>query len=551
MALPSLTIYLVKPQIFDTYSILNDAGRKKFQKGDVTHLSSKQPEREASLYVFKNVPYKPNWIGELEKIFDIPNNFANQSTSAVAFFQIKDRLFLLTFGHARLYLDQSKLVQDFGLKVAMNTIDDERLKKLNIANLSELTKAETQATEHRRFDAFGYDEALELVRKISGIASLTSVEDSEFTISGSNCLQINRATSLNQLDHLAAEFLASYSSTAYKETAFCVVDNISPVVDSEIVRLLDDKLVQTIRTQSEHVELGLPEFSAEEYSSFRFIGLCGRRTFPDLQLSHYRQLLGADLSSLTVEKLKQSNIQVEYMDESKPKKKIPIYRALVGSLVLNESRYAINEGAWYKVDEAFKGSVDSYFRSKVKDLQTDLPPILIRASNDGNKRYLENEFDFNKRYAEQFDYIFMDKQMFPIPEIARSRFELCDVLDVKNKRLIHVKMSGRKSAVLSHFFKQGVNCAQFVKIYPDKWQDIIQRVREKSCDRHAEALRSAIEDRSKAWRVEFHIADVTNINGEYTIPFFSRVTFRDEARRIESMGYEVSIGFFAKPQIPL
>jgi hypothetical protein len=54
------------------------------------------------------------------------------------------------------------------------------------------------------------------------------------------------------------------------------------------------------------------------------------------------------------------------------------------------------------------------------------------------------------------------------------------------------------------------------------------------------ALAAALTER---WAVEFQIADFPRGDGSFNIPFFSKLTLRDEARRLEGMEFDVSVRF--------
>ena len=145
----------------------------------------------------------------------------------------------------------------------------------------------------------------------------------------------------------------------------------------------------------------------------------------------------------------------------------------------------------------------------------------------------------------------MDQVLVDVPEVARSRFELCDLLDIDRKRLIHVKMSGRRSSILSHFFKQGANSASLVKSVDAIWRNVVEKIERDYGEGVAQSLLVAIDDESRPWTVEYHIADAPMINGTFNVPFFSRVTFRDEKRRLQSMGFNVCVRFIRKPDVAL
>jgi uncharacterized protein (TIGR04141 family) len=47
----------------------------------------------------------------------------------------------------------------------------------------------------------------------------------------------------------------------------------------------------------------------------------------------------------------------------------------------------------------------------------------------------------------------------------------------------------------------------------------------------------------QAWTVEFWIADAPRIAGGFNIPFFSKISLRDETSHLAAMGYGVAIRF--------
>jgi len=47
----------------------------------------------------------------------------------------------------------------------------------------------------------------------------------------------------------------------------------------------------------------------------------------------------------------------------------------------------------------------------------------------------------------------------------------------------------------------------------------------------------------KRWIMDFQVADFARPDGTHNIPFFSKLTLREEARNIEAMGFEVQVNF--------
>lgn len=130
-----------------------------------------------------------------------------------------------------------------------------------------------------------------------------------------------------------------------------------------------------------------------------------------------------------------------------------------------------------------------------------------------------------------------------MPSVPYGKFEACDLIDISNRKLIHVKKSSRQSSVLSHFFKQGSNSAKILKTFPEAKNVLVEKVRAVADDSTAEALQMALGDSLADWTVEFHIVDAPRPDGSFAIPFFSRITLRDEARTLKGMAFEVAIKF--------
>jgi uncharacterized protein (TIGR04141 family) len=134
----------------------------------------------------------------------------------------------------------------------------------------------------------------------------------------------------------------------------------------------------------------------------------------------------------------------------------------------------------------------------------------------------------------------MDRKLVEIAEEPGRGIEACDLLDLQGRRFIHVKKSSRQSSVLSHFFKQGMNAAQMLRMYEPFRQALIQKVSQHHGAASAQQLENSLKDR---WTVEFQIADTPRADGSYNIPFFSKLTLRDEARRMDAMQFDVAVRF--------
>ena len=166
-----------------------------------------------------------------------------------------------------------------------------------------------------------------------------------------------------------------------------------------------------------------------------------------------------------------------------------------------------------------------------------------KVSEDGKRTAYETELKYNQRCARAYNQICSDQENLIVPSIPYGKFEPCDLLDIENKTFIHVKKSSRQSSILSHFFKQGANSAQILKAFPEAQEAFVARVRELSGDGAAKKLEMALRQSMNDWRVEYHIIDAPRADGSFRIPFFSRITLKDEYRRLRGMGLEAGIKF--------
>jgi uncharacterized protein (TIGR04141 family) len=280
----------------------------------------------------------------------------------------------------------------------------------------------------------------------------------------------------------------------------------------------------------------------DEGVAYRFFGPRLRGRYPDLVLRNYKDAMGGKLDEISIQTLRDHKIVAVYEDDVRPDQKWSIRSALVGSIIHDDGRYAINEGEWYRVDETFKDSIETSFQDLIETWDEQLPPLKKVYDAQGNGRY-QSETSYIAEIAEAYSYELLHERLIEIPGVQRSRFEVCDLLDIEGKRFIHIKKSSRRSSVLSHFFKQGSNSAQQFCRFPAAWTQLQEVVRETCGEEAAQRLLQALNDQERKWTVEFVIADTPHADGDFNIPFFSKISLRDEAIGLQAMNYHVALRF--------
>lgn len=540
----SYSLYLVKLDIENFEDVFTDTAKEKIQAGDAVSSDSDGLGDEATVYIFPSPPKPPSWLADINTVFAGTPALTNRSSCAVVIFKHVDRIFATAFAHGWQYLDDTKIESDFGLKVAINSLDDSKVKRIDSSHLGEAIKGVSQSAFQRDLQAFGVDEALDLVRRISG-----RVEDDDFanSISGATGLKITREMEFSDLPETAGEALTRSQSTDYQNTGFYIIDKVRPILDKVVLATLDQKAVDVIKNGEDNFELSMPGWSEDDVVYYGLYGPGLKGRFPDLLMSNYREAVGAKLGDLDVNAIQKHGIIAEFNNDAGVKKRWSVKKALVGSVIETGGLYAISEGEWYRLDEQFKTDVDAGFETLKEDWPN--PPLMIikKVSDDGKKTGYESELSYNKRCANEYGQVLLDQRILTVPAIPYGKFEACDLLDIEGKRLIHVKKSSRQSSVLSHFFKQGSNSARILKTIPEAREALVGNVRDLTDAATANDLEAAIGDTMSGWKIEFHIIDAPRNDGKFMIPFFSRITLRDESRNLKGMAFEVALRFIPTP----
>lgn len=541
MAQKTLTLHLGKADLDLFEDVFTEEARGKLALQSTRISDDPDFGDGARLYVFVGEDHTPKWLRDVRVLFDVPGNIQTSSAAGVLLFRSAGRLFASTFAHGWMYLDEHCFEGDFGLRAAINALDDAKLRRLERANLGDALRAVALSPFQRGLTSFGLDDALDLIRKISG---RTRDDASADAMTGSRSLRVTGEFGLADLPVLAAEALTYYESTAYQQTHFAILDSVMPVADRQLSELLDELAAASIRDGQLQFEFGLPIGFDDQAVSYKFMGPGLRGSHPDLLLRHYVQAMGARIEELTIDTLRAHKIVAIFDDDNRPDAKWSVRASLVGSLVHDGERYAINEGEWYRIEQGFKDAIEAGFAGMIEDWEHPPEPLRRIYTPDGDEGRYEPEAAYNERFAAANGYVLMDRALIRIPGVERSDFESCDLLDIAGKRFLHLKKSSRRSSVLSHFFKQGANSARLFSTFEPAWEHLRELV-EARAGAETAALLDAVRTDERPWRVEFIIADTPRENGAFNIPFFSKVSLRDEVRTLHAMKYETALRFIA------
>jgi uncharacterized protein (TIGR04141 family) len=116
--------------------------------------------------------------------------------------------------------------------------------------------------------------------------------------------------------------------------------------------------------------------------------------------------------------------------------------------------------------------------------------------------------------------------------------EVCDILTDAG-RFIHVKMRG-SSSTLSHLFTQGTNSGERLLLDPDfrgKTRTLIEGID----SNYTSVIPIDRPDNPADFEVTFAVVTRSTRKTPLTLPFFSVVSLRAAAQRLQAFGFRVTV----------
>lgn len=460
----------------------------------------------------------------------------NHTAFGVLFLKASGRWFALCFGMGHVKLDPTKIEQDFGLKVVLNTVDPKQIKSADVRTPDENTLSRrSQTSRGSDQTAFAIDIERDIVRGLAG-----SPKDTNFgsRVAGSDALALDRKVELADLPAVCAEAYAHYQKTDYK-TDFGWIDQIQHVRDETLIAKLDAELATVVDAAlngivPNHLHLAYPViYDPERATHIRYKGFRSRETYPELHFAGYLD----DLTKLGIKSYSSSDLIGHAVHEVDDQGKDcgsawKVRECFVFETKYNAETYVLSGGRWYKVSKDLVAEVGAFFQNAPT---TKLPEALTG----------ENEETYNKRVgALGGNLLCLDRQLIKPPG-ASYPIEACDFLG-RDSRIIHVKHK-TSSSRLSHLFAQGTVSARVLKMEGaarEQLRTVIGALESKTGATGFQALVPASTD---AFRAESFtvVYGVLVDNDQPELPFFSLISFRQAARELEALGFRYAFAWIA------
>lgn len=517
-----LTIFLLR-DITDLAEALAEDVASSLEAKDLTAASG----LSGRFYSKRPFSRKPGWATYLDPVVDGGvQGLQSSSASGLLLLQVDGHIFALTFGYGRSFLDQSKIERRFGLKVALNLIDERQLRSLDTKKFDEMVvSTTTQTSRTTELPTFGVDVLRDILRAVTGKAPESSGYKS---LSGADALVLGIDKPVTDLPAMLRDLLAHYAATNY-QAAFGWVDHLSEVRDPALVEALDELLITQLKAaDTSATHMAMPETLAWEDIEHFLIVPVKKKTYAELDLDEYLAQPGTDAASLTVALLKSRKVSVKFVRNPDADSRWSIYQCLVSEQRLNGLLYALIEGRWFAIADSLVSQVDAAISA------IPVASVRLPAGIPG-----ESEGDYNARAAAtSADLALLDKQLVA-PDGSTTRIEFCDLLSTDGS-LVHVKRKSR-SSTLSHLFAQGHVSAE--ALVDGSLRDQVRSAIQKAAGT-ADATGwldlvppgSSVPDRDKV-TVTYAVIANSNATGVEWLPFFSRLTLMQTMRDLNRLGF--------------
>lgn len=511
--------------------------------------------KNGRLFVQQTPPTPPGWMKFINDFAAEPiDRMENKSTSAVLFLEVPEplpstakRTMALSFGGGFHALDPDAFERNFGLRVALNAIPRANLRNLDVATLDATTfQKRTQASRNADLGGFGVDIQRDLLRLAGGMPMNT---DFARSLAGKDALTLHTKTSAADVIEKCKTALRLYGEKTY-QTDYAWIDYVTPVLETDRIATLDElafaELESWVAGNPSDLHLALPDIISPEADAeigYYGVGLTSgsKSAYPEVAIEDYVAELKAgrmsDISGMS--ELKGSHQVCVVKDGRRDKDhRRKLYDCFVLELVDSGKTYVLFGGEWYQVDPKFHAEVERDFRA----LLSSTP--FIASTQDKTEQALIATLETRP------DLVKVDQIKASPAGAAGANFEPCDFLS-RSRQLIHLK-DGHSSAPISHLWNQGVVSGEaFIRdaTFRKKFRDGVIK-RQKAAGKTGFELLLP-DGRSKpvpsAYTIVFGIMRTPyKKSGKLDLPFFSKVSLRSVAQRLQTMSYPVEVHLIEK-----
>lgn len=436
--------------------------------------------------------------------------------------------FAICFGNIAYVLDENLYEHDFGWKTTLNLLGD-KIKAAEYTNTNSLSKNRTQYPSIQEWTQMDLDKNTDIIQRIEGKIE-DKYKDLVSSACGTDSLRVQMKKDFAELPDLCAELYKIYQKDDYRGK-FPKIDNIRQVSDPDILKQLDDSLLDALKSKNPNVFLTFPKMLKDSSEAF-FKYKLNRKSerYNDLDIVDFYTLLNGNLGTLEKQDFQKfaiilCNENEDIIDQA------PLKKCLIFDTKLQSETYIFNEGIWYHANDDYIACISQELDELFKNYA--LMPFDNTCVENGKL----SEGVYNDRVGQSGQgYVCLDRAN--IAPDGQGNVEPCDLFSIDNSgnpTFIHVKRSTH-SSMLSHLFNQGLVSVDLLRSVPESFNKLERLATEKL--EHAFAINNG----------RFHVifAIITNKDARKkstNLPLFSRLTLYRVYRELVRHNCDVNITY--------
>jgi uncharacterized protein (TIGR04141 family) len=472
----------------------------------------------------RSTPRPPNWLNAVNTILDATAavSLDAQSPGGLLIIERGTRTFVITFGHAWMRLQSDWLERDFGRRVVLNLMNDDAFIEVRTEQVfAQWHLASERAPRGSSVESFGVEFDRDMVSVVEGVSS-----DPLFgrSIRGGTSLRVN--VELASLGALLDRSLTEFASDAYQKR-WPDIDNLSAVADPAMLLALEAELDKDLVSgkAAKRLVLFTPAQRRGEplVAASYVIGRTSKNPAytPYLTFGAWESYAKKYSTGLTVAAAKKATVHL--MDEAADEVgKGSVFECFGYEVALNGNQYILSSGQWYEVVSAFL--------KRVNRTVTRIPPPTVTLPGWNQK---DDEGTYNAGCAATVKSLLLfDKKLVGYGG-GQSKFEFCDLMDVKGKRLYFVKIPSRSSG-MSHLIEQ---TRRTVELFFSTDNGFRAKLSAQILKNEPKADISWTTSRPRAG--DWNLCLVSMGKQQMALPFFARCSLANMCRDLESSGHVV------------
>ena len=435
--------------------------------------------------------------------------------------RVKDRSFVLAFGSGGRFLLKDDVFEErFGLLCALNSVDPKTFRCVDVQSLNAIdSHTRIQSGQETTPDQFGLNVEQDILKAIVG-APINKAFGSRMT--GCDSLSVSVNTDLAALPDLLDQYREQFAKELNPEDHQWV-NNISAVKGEGLVSQLEAALdAKLLAKQFDNMWLSIPEI-IDWTMAVGFLYMPGRRDiYPDVNWLGFLETLKG--TPVTLELLRERKVSCADADHEPVFKSWSVFKCLYAEIDLEDSKFILNDGKWFKVATDFVKRTDEEF---VAISYSDLAFPEFKGKGEG-------AYNAAVAAAHPEKYALLDDKKKIMHGGGYGQVEVCDLFSI-DRQLIHVKMYG-KSSVLSHLIAQGFVSGQLIQID----SEFRKKVRAKLAKPFQELMPIDEKPAQDAFTIVYAV--ISSASGaRLHLPFFSRVNLNNTRKLLRGYGYKVEL----------